>query len=89
MDDTIRVALYARVSSEKQADEVTIGSQEAALRQRIECDRLTMDPELCFADDGFSGKTLRRPALERLWSGHPNTGLSRPALGEFIFATVQ
>jgi site-specific DNA recombinase len=66
MDDTTRVAFYARVSSEKQAEEVTIRSQDAALRQRIAADGFTIDPELCFADDGFSGKTLRRPALERL-----------------------
>jgi site-specific DNA recombinase len=66
MDDKIQVALYARVSSEKQAEEVTIRSQEAALRQRIEVDGLKIAPELCFTDDGFSGKTLRRPALERL-----------------------
>jgi site-specific DNA recombinase len=66
MDDTMRVALYARVSSERQADELTIRSQVAALRQRIVTDGCKLDPELCFLDDGFSGTTMRRPALERL-----------------------
>lgn len=66
MDDTIRAALYARVSSERQADELTIQSQVAALRQRIAADGCKMEPELCFMDEGFSGSTMQRPALERL-----------------------
>jgi site-specific DNA recombinase len=66
MDDTKRVALYARVSSERQADELTIQSQLAELRQRIVTDGCKIEPELCFLDDGYSGNTMRRPALERL-----------------------
>ena len=66
MDDITRVALYARVSSEKQADEMTIRSQVAALRERIAADGCRIDAECCFLDDGFSGTTLQRPALERL-----------------------
>ena len=66
MDDILRVALYARVSSERQADELTIRSQVAALKQRIAADGLTLDAELCFLDDGFSGGSLLRPSLERL-----------------------
>ncbi|MCI0642689.1 MAG: recombinase family protein [Gemmataceae bacterium] len=66
MDDTTRVALYARVSSARQADELTIQSQVAALRQRIAADRCKLEPELCFLDEGFSGSTMLRPALERL-----------------------
>jgi site-specific DNA recombinase len=66
MDDIIRVALYARVSSERQADELTIRSQVAALKERIAADGLTIDAELCFLDEGFSGGSLQRPSLERL-----------------------
>lgn len=66
MEDTKRVALYARVSSEKQAEELTIASQVEALRQRIEADGLTVDSEMCFLDEGYSGSNLVRPALERL-----------------------
>src|SRR5712664_918185 len=66
MEDTIRVALYARVSSDQQVDELTIRSQVAALRQRIAADGLTIDEELCFLDEGYSGSTGIRPALERL-----------------------
>jgi site-specific DNA recombinase len=62
----LRVALYARVSSEQQAKEQTIASQLHALRGRIADDGLDCDPELCFVDDGFSGSTLIRPALDRL-----------------------
>ena len=62
----VRVALYARVSSDHQAEEGTIASQLAALRQRLAAEGLTADDELQFIDDGVSGATLRRPALERL-----------------------
>jgi site-specific DNA recombinase len=66
MDDTIRVALYARVSSEKQVDGLTIRSQVSALRQRISQDGHTLEDELCFQDEGYSGSTVIRPALEKL-----------------------
>jgi site-specific DNA recombinase len=66
MDDLTHVALYARVSSDRQAEELTIQSQIAALEQRIAADGYRLDPELRFLDDGVSGATLQRPALERL-----------------------
>ena len=62
----VRAALYARVSSEQQAKEQTIASQVAALRQRIGEDGFQLSEELCFLDEGVSGSTLVRPALERL-----------------------
>jgi site-specific DNA recombinase len=37
-----------------------------ALRQRIAADGCKIDPEMCFLDEGFTGATLQRPALERL-----------------------
>lgn len=61
-----KVALYARVSSQKQADDKTIDSQLAALRQRIAQDQLQIVPEMEFCDNGYSGAELVRPALERL-----------------------
>jgi site-specific DNA recombinase len=67
MDDKmIRVAVYARVSSDQQAKACTIASQKAALKERIEEDGLSLEDELCFIDDGYVGGTLVRPALERL-----------------------
>ncbi len=64
--DYLRAAIYARVSSEQQAKEHTIASQTEAIRQRVLGDGLECEPELCFVDDGYSGSTLIRPALERL-----------------------
>src|SRR3954462_11785050 len=62
----LRVAIYARVSSERQAEEGTIASQLEALDRRLHDDGEACDPELRFVDDGVSGTLLFRPALERL-----------------------
>ena len=61
-----RAAIYARVSSERQADAGTIASQVAALRARAAADGLALPVGREFVDDGYSGSTLARPALERL-----------------------
>ena len=60
------VAFYARVSSQKQADEKTIESQCDALCLHIKKEGFTISEENKFCDDGFSGSDLVRPALERL-----------------------
>src|SRR3954453_15865224 len=60
------VGIYARVSSERQAKANTIASQLEALRQRVAQDGHVCSDGLCFVDDGCSGSTLLRPALERL-----------------------
>src|SRR5262252_664027 len=65
MSDVL-AAIYARVSSEQQADEHTIDSQVAALRTRVTEDALQLAAEREFLDEGYSGATLVRPALERL-----------------------
>ena len=62
----LRVAFYARVSSQQQADAQTIASQVEALKARIRNDGFHLEEELCFLDEGYSGSTLFRPALERL-----------------------
>ncbi|HEV3258772.1 MAG TPA: recombinase family protein [Gemmataceae bacterium] len=64
--DEARAALYARVSSDQQAAAGTIASQVAALEEQARRDGLALEPGLCFLDDGYSGSTLVRPALERL-----------------------
>src|SRR5262249_15544743 len=61
-----RAALYARVSPGRSAQEGSIASQVAALRQRISADGCAVTEPMCFLDDGQSGATLLRPALERL-----------------------
>jgi site-specific DNA recombinase len=63
---SLRVALYARVSSEHQSEANTIASQLAELKRRITADGWTVQDDDCFIDDGVSGSTLIRPALERL-----------------------
>jgi site-specific DNA recombinase len=62
----VRAAIYARVSSEQQTQAQTIASQIAVLKERVKDDGLVLDQELCFIDDGYSGASLVRPALERL-----------------------
>jgi site-specific DNA recombinase len=59
-------AIYARVSSARQKDDQTIASQTAALREAAERSGLEVPPEWIFEDEGYSGATLIRPALERL-----------------------
>jgi site-specific DNA recombinase len=63
---TIRAAFYARVSGEQQAAAHTIESQIAALNERASSDGMPVPPERQFVDDGYSGATLIRPALDRL-----------------------
>jgi site-specific DNA recombinase len=62
----LQAAIYARVSSEQQAEAQTIASQVAALRARVLDDGVTLVDERTFIDAGYSGATLVRPALERL-----------------------
>lgn len=64
--DDFRVAVYARVSSDQQAEAGTIASQLEELKDRMAKETLKLEKELTFVDDGYSGATLVRPALERL-----------------------
>jgi site-specific DNA recombinase len=62
----IQTAIYARVSSEQQAEANTIASQVSALHERVKDDGLAVSEAMTFLDEGYSGATLVRPALERL-----------------------
>ena len=66
MNERLIPAIYARVSSQKQADEQTIGSQFEGLVRQVESDGLTLLEEHCFSDDGYSGAELQRSGLETL-----------------------
>ena len=57
-------AIYARVSSEKQEKEHTIGSQLEALRAYAAQNGMQVVEE--FTDEGYSGARLDRPGLDRL-----------------------
>ena len=59
-------AIYARVSSARQKEQETIRSQTAALRTHAEQLGLDVPEQWVFEDDGHSGASLVRPALERL-----------------------
>ena len=59
-------AIYARVSSARQKKDETIGSQTAALREHAAQARLDVPEDWVFEDEGHSGATLVRPALEAL-----------------------
>lgn len=64
--ENLRVGYYARVSSDRQAEDRTIDSQVADLTQRIANDGVARDDTAAYIDDGHSGATLIRPALEKL-----------------------
>jgi site-specific DNA recombinase len=59
-----RAAIYARVSTERQEKEKTIESQIEELRKFCEKNGFLIVKE--YVDDGWSGETLARPALDQL-----------------------
>jgi site-specific DNA recombinase len=60
----MKVALYARVSTERQAERGTIGSQLQVLRERVTAGGDELAGE--YVDDGQSGARLDRPGLDAL-----------------------
>ena len=60
------LSLYARVSSEKQAQEGTIESQLWSIRDFVREQGGVIDPDLEFIDNGVSGGSLTRPGLDKL-----------------------
>ena len=63
---SLEVAIYARVSSDQQAERHTIDSQLSDLRARVSQDGCRVRDDMLFTDNGHSGASLIRPALERL-----------------------
>ncbi len=64
--EPIRAALYVRVSTDRQAEE---GYSIEVQTERLTAYTKTFDGEVQFelyVDDGFSGATLERPAMQRL-----------------------
>ncbi len=60
----MRVALYARVSTEAQEARGTVASQLELVREAARAEGHTVIEE--FVDEGYSGARLDRPALDRL-----------------------
>src|SRR5918997_528106 len=62
----MRAAIYARVSTERQERQQTIGSQVSALRGWASAAGHALAEAYVFQDEGFSGSRLDRPALDAL-----------------------
>lgn len=80
----MRVALYARVSTTRQAQAQTIEQQLNRLMAHVEQQGWKVEEQQTFRDDGFSGASLNRPgsAPRPGGSGSPGPGAdhsSRPA----------
>src|SRR3954470_18284514 len=60
------VAVYARVSTQRQAQANTPEQQLERLRTYVQAQGWNLPPEHVFRDDGYSGATLHRPGLDRL-----------------------
>ncbi len=61
-----QAAMYVRVSSQNQKEDATIDSQIATLKQFANHKGYEIPSVWIFKDDGVSGATLNRPALETL-----------------------
>ena len=62
----MRVAVYVRVSTSRQLRLETIEQQLEKVRERAEEQGWELAEENIFRDDGYSGTTLKRPALDAL-----------------------
>jgi len=62
----MRVAIYARVSSTRQAQAQTIEQQLDRLRAAVAEHGWRLEEEHVYRDDGYSGAGLSRPGLDRL-----------------------
>src|SRR5262245_40563013 len=64
--ETMRTAIYARVSTDRQERMQTIDSQLAALSEWVAAQGHELRPEHIYRDEGASGAHLDRPGLDRL-----------------------
>src|ERR671926_1357482 len=62
----MRIGLYARVSTQRQAQADGMAQQIDRLQTHALQQGWTVAPEHVFRDDGYSGASLKRPGLERL-----------------------
>src|SRR4029453_16587199 len=60
------VAVYVRVSTQRQAQAQSIEQQLERLRAHLRGQGMELTSERIFRDDGHSGATLSRPGLDRL-----------------------
>jgi site-specific DNA recombinase len=62
----MRIALYARVSTTRQAQAQTIDQQLTRLRAAVAEQGWLLDDQYIYRDDGYSGASLNRPGLDQL-----------------------
>jgi site-specific DNA recombinase len=62
----MRIALYARVSTTRQAQAQTIEQQLSRLRSFAQQHSWTLADQQIYRDDGYSGASLNRPGLDHL-----------------------
>ncbi len=62
----MRVAIYVRVSTTRQAQQQTIEQQRERLVAHVAAQGWSLREEHIFRDDGYSGSVLARPGLDRL-----------------------
>ena len=78
----MRVAVYARVSTQRQAQARTTDQQLDRLRAHAEGQGWSLAPDRVFRDDGYSGASLRRPGLDRLRDAATGARLDRILITE-------
>ncbi len=62
----MRVAIYVRVSTLRQAQAQTFEQQLERLRAHIQANGLILSQQAIYIDDGYSGSSLKRPGLDLL-----------------------
>ncbi len=62
----MRIAVYVRVSTQRQVQSQSIEQQLERLSTYCQAQEWTLADENIFRDDGFSGSSLKRPGLDRL-----------------------
>ena len=75
----MRVAVYARVSTTRQALAQTIEQQLDRLRAAVAGRSWELEDQHVCRDDGYSGASLGRPGLDRL-RDHAALGTTPPAV---------
>jgi site-specific DNA recombinase len=78
----MHVAVYARVSTLRQAQAQTTDQQLDRLRAHAEGQGWILPSERIFRDDGYSGASLRRPGLDRLRDAAASVRLDRILITE-------
>jgi len=78
----MHVAVYARVSTVRQAQAQTTDQQLDRLRAHAERQGWSLAADRVFRDDGYSGASLRRPGLDRLRDAAAGARLDRVLITE-------